>query len=99
MHDRFRLKGILERIELPGIAGLSKERDAIRQSRKRLIALLFLFDAVLIVATLLSLQKAELIEEELTLLETKEVYDILYQEQVFTQTIVVTEIIPYGSVP
>jgi hypothetical protein len=61
--------------------------------------LLFLFDALLIVATLLSFQNAELIEEEQTLEETRQVYEIVYREQVVTVTTVITEIVPYGSMP
>jgi hypothetical protein len=59
---------------------------------------LFLFDAVLIVAVLLSFQGTELIEEEVTLLETREVYDIQIREQVITNTIVVTTVVPYGTI-
>lgn len=99
MSHRFQLKNLLSRPTPSGTVDLSAERQAISQSRKRLIALLFLFDAVLIAATLLSFQQAELIEEEITLLQTKEVTDILNQDQVFTTTTAITEIIPYGSVP
>jgi hypothetical protein len=65
----------------------------------RLVALLILFDALLIAAVLLSFQRAELAEEEVTLLQTREVYDVNFLEQVVTHTTVVTEIIPYGSTP
>jgi hypothetical protein len=70
-----------------------------RRGRKRLLALLFLFDALLIVATLLSFQNAELIEEERMLQETREVYEIVYRNQVVTTTTVITEVVPYGSIP
>ena len=70
-----------------------------RRGRKRLLALLFLFDALLIVATLLSFQSTELIEEEQMLEETREVYEIVYREQVITLTTVITKIVPYGSIP
>jgi uncharacterized membrane protein YidH (DUF202 family) len=96
---RFQLKRLLSRLTPSGTVAPSADRQAINQSRKRLIALLILFDAVLIAATLLSFQQAELIEEEVTLLQTKEVTDILNQDQVFTTTTAITEIIPYGSVP
>ena len=99
MSPRFQLKNLLSRPTPPGGVDLATEKQTIGQGRKRLIALLFLFDAVLITATLLSFQQAELIEEEVTVLETLEVYDILNQDQVFTTTTTITEIIPYGSVP
>jgi hypothetical protein len=70
-----------------------------RRGRKRLLVLLFLFDALLIVATLLSFQNAELIEEEQMVEETREVYEIVYRQEVITVTTVVTEIVPYGSIP
>jgi hypothetical protein len=70
-----------------------------RRGRKRLLVLLFLFDALLIVATLLSFQNAELIEEEQMLQETREVYEVVYREQVITVTTVLTEVVPYGSIP
>ena len=77
------------------------ERDAdsktLHRGRLRLLALLLLFDAVLISATLLSFQKAELIEEETILLQTRQVYDIEVREQVITNTTMVTEVIPYGG--
>ena len=65
----------------------------------RLVALLILFDALLIAAVLLSFQRAELAEEEVTLLQTREVYDVNILEQVVTHTNVITEIVPYGSEP
>ena len=93
------MNGLWERISPPGIADVRSEREAIRQSRRRLIALLFLFDALLIVATLLSFQKGELIEEEMILLETRESVEIQYTREVFTETITIIEVVPYGSVP
>jgi hypothetical protein len=71
----------------------------VRRGRKRLLALLFLFDALLIVATLLSFQNAELVEEEQMLEETRDVYETVYREQVITVTTVITEVVPYGSTP
>jgi len=60
------------------------------------LGLFFLFDVLLIVAVLLSFQGAELIQEEVTLKQTREVYDIQVREQVITHTIVVTKVMPYG---
>jgi hypothetical protein len=71
----------------------------VRRGRKRLLALLFLFDALLIVATLLSFQNAELVEEEQVLEEARDVYETVYREQVVTVTTVITKVVPYGSIP
>ena len=68
-------------------------------AKLRLVALLILFDALLVAAVLLSFQRTELVEEEVTLLQTREVYDVSVLEQVITHTTVITEIIPYGSEP
>jgi len=99
MSQRSRFSKFLERFVPPGISDIRSERDAIRQSRKRLIALLFLFDSLLIVATLLSFQEAELIEEEQILHEVKATIEVQYTREVLTYTTTITEIIPYGSVP
>ena len=99
MSRRFRFSKLLERIAPPGISDIRTEREAIRRSRTRLIALLFLFDALLIVATMLSFQEAELIEEEQILREVQETIEIQYTREVVTLTTTITEIIPYGSVP
>jgi hypothetical protein len=64
-----------------------------------LIALLCLFDALLIAAVLLSFQTSDLVEEEQMLVETRTVYDILYREQTVVQTETITYVLPYGSVP
>jgi hypothetical protein len=69
-----------------------------RWGRVRLLGLFFLFDALLIVAVLLSFQGAELIHKEVTLVQTREVVDIQVREQVITHTIVVTQVMPYGWV-
>ena len=69
-----------------------------RWGRLRLLGLFFLFDVLLIVAVLLSFQGAELIQEEVTLRQTREVYEIQVREQVITHTIVVTQVMPYGWV-
>jgi hypothetical protein len=74
------------------------EGRSARWGRVRLLGLFFLFDVLLIVAVLLSFQGAELIQEEVTLKQTREVYDIQVHEQVITHTSVVTQIMPYGWV-
>ena len=73
-----------------------EERQNARGSRLRLIGLFVLFDALLIVAVLLSFQTTELVHEEVTLEQTREVYDIQITEQVITHTNVITQIMPYG---
>jgi hypothetical protein len=72
------------------------EGRSARWGRVRLLGLFFLFDVLLVVAVLLSFQGAELIQEEVTLKQTREVYDIQVREQVITHTIVVTQVMPYG---
>ena len=94
-----RITDWLGQARLSGSPGRLLAQSAMRRGRKRLLALLFLFDALLIVATLLSFQSTELIEEEQMLEETREVYEIVYREQVVTVTTVITEIVPYGSIP
>ena len=74
------------------------EGRSARWSRIRLLGLFLLFDVLLIVAVLLSFQGAELIQEEVTLNQTREVYDIQVREHVITHTIVVTQVVPYGWV-
>jgi hypothetical protein len=69
------------------------------RARRRLIALLCLFDALLIAAVLVSFQATDLVEEERTLVETRTVYEILYQDMTITRTEVITQLLPYGSVP
>ena len=73
-----------------------EERQNARGSKLRLIGLFVLFDALLIVAVLLSFQTTELVHQEVTLEQTREVYDIQITEQVITHTIVITQIMPYG---
>ena len=75
-----------------------EERQNARGSRLRLIGLFVLFDALLIVAVLLSFQTTELVHEEVTLEQTREVYETRITEQVITHTTVVTRIMPYGWV-
>jgi hypothetical protein len=99
VNQRTRLGQILERIGPPSIADIASDKVTVRQGRRRLIALLFLFDAVLIVAVLLSFQGTELVEEERVLLETQQVYVTRYPGGIVTNTTVITKIIPYGSQP
>jgi hypothetical protein len=75
-----------------------QERQSARQSRLRLLGLFLLFDALLVVAVLLSFQGTELIHEEVTLRQTREVFDIRVTEQVITHTTVITQVMPYGWV-
>ena len=67
-----------------------------RWSKLRLLGLFFLFDALLIVAVLLSFQGTELVQEEVTLIQTREVYDVQIREYVITDTTVITQIMPHG---
>ena len=97
MSDRFSLKKLFERAELPGIADISQEKDVIRQGRIRLLALLFLFDTLLIVATPLSFQKTELIIQRVHVLETQEAVKQFVEKVNITETIHTVEIIPYGA--
>jgi hypothetical protein len=76
--------------------GRLEKQSSARSSRLRLLGLFFLFDALLIVAVLLSFQGTELIEEEVTLQQTREVYDIEIRELVITQTQLITVVKPYG---
>jgi hypothetical protein len=67
------------------------------RSQWRLLGLLILFDLLLIAAMLLSFQETELIQEETTLRQTREVFDVQVRQQVITHTTLVTQIVPYGS--
>jgi len=99
VNDQSRLQRLLERIPLFGVFSASRrprESEAVRQSRWRLLVLLILFDVLLIVAVLLSFQGTELIEEEITLEETREVYDVEIRTLIITNTQVITKIVPYG---
>ena len=77
----------------------AEESAPANRARRRLIALLCLFDALLIAAVLVSFQATDLVEEERTLVETRTVYEILYQDLTITRTEVITQMLPYGSVP
>jgi hypothetical protein len=69
-----------------------------RQTKLRLLGLLFLFDALLIAAVLLSFQETELAEEVIRLEQTREVFSTVIIQEIITHTTVITEIVPYGSV-
>jgi hypothetical protein len=77
----------------------SPEGQNTRWSKLRLLGLFFLFDALLIVAILLSFQGTELVQEEVTLIQTREVFDIQIREQVITDTTTITRVMPYGWTP
>lgn len=98
MTDHSWLADVVARLRTPDPARPAADRTPER-ARRRLIALLCLFDALLIAAVLLSFQTTDLIEEERTLLETRTSYEILYRDQVITQTEVITHLLPHGSVP
>jgi hypothetical protein len=65
----------------------------------RLLGLFFLFDALLVVAVLLSFQGTELVQEEVTLIQTREVFEVQIREQVITDTTIITRVMPYGWTP
>jgi hypothetical protein len=75
-----------------------EDKKPTRGNRLRLLGLFLLFDALLLVAVLLSFQTTELVAEQVTLTQTREVYDIQIAEQVITYTTVITQIMPYGWV-
>ena len=75
------------------------EGKAARWGKLRLLGLFFLFDALLIVAVLLSFQGNELVEKEVTLIQTKEVFETQIREYVITDTTVVTQVMPHGWTP
>ena len=76
---------------------MSTKKARLLRGRGRILLLFLLFDALLITATVLSFQKDELLEQEVVLEETRQVYDILYREQVITNTTFITTVIPFGS--
>jgi hypothetical protein len=78
---------------------MAREGQNNRWSRLRLLGLFFLFDALLIVAVLLSFQGTELVQEEVTLIQTREVFEIQIREHVITDTTVITRVMPYGWTP
>jgi len=80
-------------------SNLAREGQNSRWSRLRLLGLFFLFDALLVVAVLLSFQGTELIQEEVTLIQTREVFEVQIREQVVTDTTVITRVMPYGWIP
>jgi len=74
----------------------TQEGPNARWSKLRLLGLFFLFDALLVVAVLLSFQGTELVQEEVTLIQTREVYEVQIREYVITDTTIVTRVMPYG---
>lgn len=81
------------------IGGIGKGKAAeVRQGRARLLGLLLLFDALLIIALMLSYQETELVERVIELEKTRQVYETVIVQQTITQTQVITEVVPYGSV-
>jgi hypothetical protein len=75
-----------------------RERQNARYGRLRLLGLFLLFDALLVVAVLLSFQGTELIHEEEILVQTREAYDVEIVKQEITHTTVTTRVMPYGWV-
>lgn len=75
----------------------SAQGQRVRRGRWRSLGLLILFDVLLVVMVVLSFQKTELVQEEVELRQTREVYDIEVHHQVITQTVIMTEVIPYGT--
>ena len=73
-----------------------QESQGARWSKLRLLGLFFLFDALLIVAVLLSFQGTELVQEEVTLIQTREVFETRIREYVITDTTTITQVMPYG---
>jgi hypothetical protein len=73
-----------------------QENQGARWSKLRLLGLFFLFDALLIVAVLLSFQGTELVQEEVTLIQTREVFETRILEYVITDTTTITQVMPYG---
>jgi len=73
------------------------QREGSSTGRTRLVALLFLFDALLIVAVLLSFQGTELniVRKELVL--TREVITTQVHLVESTEIVPVTRVIPYGA--
>jgi hypothetical protein len=76
----------------------SEHRQRVRRSKWRSLGLLILFDVLLVVMVVLSFQKTELVQEEVELRQTREVYDVQVHQQVITHTVIVTEIVPNGSI-
>ena len=99
MTDRPWLDRLLSAARASQSPDAAKEGTPRNRARRRLIALLCLFDALLIAAVLLSFQATDLVEEERILLETRTVYEILYLDQTVTHTEIITQLLPYGSVP
>jgi len=65
----------------------------------RFIALILVFNVLLITTLLLALRQGELKREVITLQTTRIVYEELIRTETITHTQVITRIIPYGSQP
>ena len=78
---------------------MGPQSKAARWGKLRLLGLFFLFDALLIVAVLLSFQGTELVQEEVTLIQTREVFETRIRELVITDTTVITQVMPNGWTP
>jgi hypothetical protein len=76
-----------------------QEGQNARWGKLRLLGLFFLFDALLIVAVLLSFQGTELVQEEVTLIQTREIFETRIREYVITDTTTITHVMPYGWTP
>jgi hypothetical protein len=79
--------------------GKMPESKSARWGKLRLLGLFFLFDALLIIAVLLSFQGTELIQEEVTRIQTREVFETRIHELVITDTTVITQVMPNGWAP
>jgi len=93
------IQGFVRRVEQASIPAWLIGERLTQRGRLRLLALFVLFDVLLVVAVVLSFQATELIEEETTLQQTREVYDVEIRQQIITDTTVITQVIPYGSRP
>ena len=80
-----------------GLTPKPAQRQGVRHSRWRFLGLLILFDILLVVMVVLSFQRTELVQEEVELRQTREVYDIQVHQQVITQTVIITQVVPHGS--
>ena len=96
MNERTPVRVLRKLGDFLGRANRTERRALVHKSRVRLFWLLFLFDALLIMAVLLSFQGPELIDEVITLEETREVYATRIIKQTVTHIKVITEVRPYG---
>ena len=97
MNERTPVRVLRKLVDSLGGANRAERRVLVHKSRVRLFWLLFLFDALLITAVLLSFQGTELVNEVVTLEETREVYATRIIKQTVIHINVITEVVPYGS--